>query len=196
MKKLEKDLNIVLLLGTLHDGRKSERVAKFLLKKLKNTEGIKITYIDVRDLNFSHTNEGSGLIKKNKKWKNAIVNADGLIIVTPEYNHGYPGSLKYALDMMLKEYIHKAVAICGVSAGRFSGARVIEALLPVLRELGLTVTFTDLNIGNVQNTVQVNGTIEDERIESQADSFIEELIWMAKTLRNGRENIVSKHHQK
>jgi NAD(P)H-dependent FMN reductase len=71
--------------------------------------------------------------------------ADGLVIVSPEYNHGYPGALKSVLDLLLKEYIHKSVAFAGVSAGPWGGTRVIEAMLPIARELGLTATFTDLN---------------------------------------------------
>ena len=67
--------------------------------------------------------------------------ADGLVIVAPEYNHGYPGILKHALDTNLKEYIHKPVGLCGVSAGGFGGTRVIESLLPVMRELGMVTIF-------------------------------------------------------
>ena len=55
------------------------------------------------------------------EWRDAIVKADGLVIVTPEYNHGYPGVLKSVLDLLLKEYIHKAVAFVTVSAGPWGG---------------------------------------------------------------------------
>ena len=78
---------------------------------------------------------------KDPMFSATVSRSDGLIIVTPEYNHGYPGLLKHALDMNLKEYIHKAVGICGVSAGPSGGARVTEALLPVMRELGLVTIF-------------------------------------------------------
>src|SRR5438132_13450181 len=99
---------------------------------------------------------------KNTKISAAIERCDGLIIVAPEYNHGYPGLLKHALDMNLKEYIHKAVGICGVSAGPFGGARVIEGLLPVMRELGLVTIFEDVNFGNVQNIFEEQGTLLDQ----------------------------------
>ena len=55
------------------------------------------------------------------EWRDAIVRADGLVVVTPEYNHGYPGSLRAVLDLLLKEYIHKAVAFVGVSADPGAG---------------------------------------------------------------------------
>ena len=84
------------------------------------------------------------------EWRDAIIRADGLVIVTPEYNHGYPGSLKSVLDLLLKEYIHKAVALVGVSSGPWGGTRVIEACVPMVRELGLAVTFSDLNFPQAQ----------------------------------------------
>src|SRR5712671_4883504 len=74
-----------------------------------------------------------------------------LEIETPEYNHGYPGLLKHALDMCLEEYIHKVVGLVGVSAGPFGGSRVIEQMVQVVRELGLAVTFTDLNFSKVRD---------------------------------------------
>ena len=85
--------------------------------------------------------------------------ADAFIIVAPEYNHGYPGLLKHVLDTNLKEYIHKAVGICGVSAGRFGGTRVIQNLLPVMRELGLVTIFWDGNFSGVQKLFDADGTI-------------------------------------
>ena len=70
--------------------------------------------------------------------------ADGYIIVTPEYNHTYPGLLKHVLDLNYKEYLHKAVGVCGVSAGPFGGVRAIEALLPTFKAFGLSSIVADL----------------------------------------------------
>jgi NAD(P)H-dependent FMN reductase len=115
--------------------------------------------------------------------------ADALVIVAPEYNHGYPGLLKHVLDSCLREYIHKAVGIAGVSAGPFGGSRVIENLLPVLRELGLVTIFWDVNFSNVQNVFAADGKLLDETFIRRIEKFLTELIWMAKTLRYGREQV-------
>jgi NAD(P)H-dependent FMN reductase len=72
-----------------------------------------------------------------------VQKADGLIIVTPEYNHTYPGMLKHVLDLNYKEYLHKAVGVCSVSAGSFGGVRAVEALLPTLKAFGLGTIVTD-----------------------------------------------------
>ncbi len=115
--------------------------------------------------------------------------ADALAIVSPEYNHGYSGLLKHVLDSCLKEYIHKAVGIIGVSAGPFGGTRAIQDLLPVMRELGLVNIFWDVNFSNVQGVFDSEGNLLDKACVTRIDKFLKELIWMAKTLRYGRENV-------
>jgi len=111
------------------------------------------------------------------------------VIVAPEYNHGYPGLLKHVLDTNLKEYIHKAVGLCGVSAGTFGGARVIENLLPVMRELGLVTIFWDVNFVQVQRVFDADGALVDQSFIRRIDRFLKELIWMATVLRHGREHV-------
>lgn len=97
--------------------------------------------------------------------------------------------LKHVLDSCLKEYIQKAVGIVGVSAGPFGGARVIENLLPVMRELGLVTIFWDVNFSSVQKVFDNDGMLLDESFVRRMDKFLKELIWMAKTLRHGRAQI-------
>jgi NAD(P)H-dependent FMN reductase len=129
------------------------------------------------------------------EWRDAIIRADGLIVVAPEYNHGYPGSLKSVLDLLLKEYIHKAVAFVGTSAGPWGGTRVIEAMVPMARELGLAVTFTDLNFPYVQNKFDQDGKLLDGAYDQRIKDFLDELVWMSGALKWGRENLPSKFHQ-
>src|SRR5467141_3909466 len=184
---MERALFIPLILGTAREGRQSENVARFVFEQTKKRADVETELIDVRELPMKLDDAGEQM--KDPKFSAAIERCDGLIIVTPEYNHGYPGLLKHALDMNLKEYIHKAVGICGVSAGPFGGARVIEGLLPVIRELGLVAIFEDVNFGNVGKLFDEQGNLLDESYIRRVDKFLKELIWMAKTLRQGRELI-------
>lgn len=180
-------LFIPVILGTARQGRKSEHVARFVVSEVAKREGVETELIDVRDLQLPMTDEGEAI--KDKNFSEKMVRADALVIVVPEYNHGYPGSLKHALDTNLKEYIHKAVGICGVSAGGFGGARVVENLLPVMRELGLVTIFWDGNFTNVGGIFDDAGALRDQAYVKRVDKFLKELIWMAKVLRHGRENI-------
>ena len=184
---MERPLFIPVILGTARQGRQTENVARFVFEQTKKRADVETELIDVRELPMKLDNAGEQM--KDPKFSAAIERCDGLIIVTPEYNHGYPGLLKHALDMNLKEYIHKAVGICGVSAGPIGGARVIENLLPVMRELGLVTIFWDVNFGNVQTIFDEQGNLLDRNYVRRVDKFLNELIWMARVLRHGRENV-------
>jgi NAD(P)H-dependent FMN reductase len=182
-----KPLFIPVVLGTVRKGRASENVAQFVFGEVQKREGVETELVDICDLNFPNSDAGEAL--KHPEFSEKVNRADGLILVTPEYNHGYPGLLKHVLDSNLKEYIHKAVGICGVSAGGFGGTRVIENLLPVLRELGLVTIFWDGNFARAQHLFDANGKILDESYVKRIDKFLGELIWMSKVLRYGRENV-------
>jgi len=181
-------LFIPVILGTTRQGRASENVARFVLGEVQKRDGVETELIDIRDLKLPLDDAGEAI--KDPAFSAAITRADGIVIVAPEYNHGYPGMLKHALDTNLKEYIHKAVGICGVSKGGFGGTRVIEALLPVLRELGLVTIFWDGNFSKAPEMFDETGKIKDEATQvKRMDKFLGELIWMSKVLKYGRENI-------
>ena len=178
---------IPVILGTTRKGRMSEHVANFMAREIAKQENVRTALIDIRNIPFPTDDAGEHI--KDAGFSETAMKADAFVIVAPEYNHGYPGFLKHALDTNLKEYIHKAVGICGVSAGPFGGTRVIENLLPVMRELGLVAIFWDVNFSAVQNAFDGTGKLLDEAYVKRAEKFIKELVWMAKVLRYGRENV-------
>lgn len=191
---MENKLFIPILLGTNRQGRKSEHVAKWVFGQMQKRDEIETEFFDVRDFDLPNDDYGTEIGENFPEWRDAIIRADALVIVTPEYNHGYPGVLKSVLDLLLKEYIHKAVALVGVSAQVWGGTRVIEACVPMVRELGLAVTFADLNFPQVQNKFDTEGNLLDDAYEKRAKDFLDELVWMSKTLKWGRENVASKFH--
>src|SRR6266700_537062 len=172
---MERPLFIPVILGTARQGRRSEHAARFVFEQTKKRADVETELIAVCVLPIKLDDAGEQM--KDPKCSATIERCDGLIIVTPEYNHGYPGLLKHALDMNLEEYIHKTVGICGVSAGLFGGARVIENLLPVLRELGLVTIFNDVNFGPVGKIFAEDGKLLDEKFVRRTAEFLDELIW-------------------
>ena len=111
---------------------------------MQEREEIESQFFDVRDFDLPRDGYSPEIKDLFPEWRDAIIRADGLVIVTPEYNHGYPGSLKCARPATTGIF-HKAVALVGVSSHNWGGTRVIEACVPMVRELGLAVTFTDLH---------------------------------------------------
>jgi NAD(P)H-dependent FMN reductase len=188
------ELFLPLLLGTNRKLRQSAFAARWLLGEMQKRTEIETRLFDVAEFALPHDDYGQEIKEQFPEWRDAIVRADGLVIVTPEYNHGYPGSLKAVLDLLLREYVHKAVAFVGVSAGPWGGTRVIETLLPVARELGLAVTFTDLNFPKVQRVFDAEGKLLDPAFEKRAADFLDELVWMSRVLKWGRANVPSRYH--
>ncbi|MGH7231169.1 MAG: NADPH-dependent FMN reductase [Nitrospiraceae bacterium] len=180
-------LFIPILLGTLRQGRMSEHVARFMLEQVCKRDGIQTELIDIRTIPIPTTDAGEAI--KDAQFSQTMMRADALVLVVPEYNHGYPGLLKHVLDTNLKEYIHKAVGICGVSAGGFGGSRVIQNLLPVMRELGLVTIFWDGNFSTVQHVFDTGGRLLDQAFVRRTEKFLNELVWMATVLRYGRDNV-------
>jgi hypothetical protein len=64
----------------------------------------------------------------------------------------------------------------------------------MVRELGLAVTFADLNFPKVADKFDQNGNLLDEAYIARAEGFLDELVWMAATLKWGRDNLPSKYH--
>lgn len=184
---MERPLYIPVILGTVRRRRASEPAARFMLSEVSKRAGVETELIDIRQLDLRMDDEGESI--KDARFSEQMSRADALVIVTPEYNHGYPGLLKHALDTNLKEYIHKAVGVCGVSAGGFGGTRVVQSLLPVLRELGLVTIFWDMNFSSAQTLFDESDAPRDPSYVRRADQFLKELIWMAKVLRHGREQV-------
>ena len=192
---MSEKLFIPVLLGTNREGRHSEKVAKLVLGEMEKHAEIETQLFDVRDFKLPDNGYGQDIKDQFPEYRDAIIAADGLVIVSPEYNHGYPGRLKAVLDLLLREYVHKAVGLVGVSAQMWGGVRVIEALVNTVRELGLTVTFTDLNFPRVRDAFDDEGKPVDEGVYERIEGFLTELVWMAKVLKWGRENVQSKYHK-
>jgi NAD(P)H-dependent FMN reductase len=151
MESITRPVFLPVILGTPRQGRMSEHAARFVFSEVSKRPDMETEWIDIRNLRFSIDDAGEAI--KDSMFSATVSRADGLILVVPEYNHSFPGLLKHVLDTNLKEYIHKAVGVCGVSAGPFGGARMIQSLLPVLRELGLVTIFWDVYFGNAWQAV-------------------------------------------
>lgn len=111
-----------------------------------------------------------------------IGRADSLVIVTPEYNNGYPGVLKNALDYLLPEYKRKPIAIVTVSAGGFGGINCLAQLRLVALGMGAFPIPAALPVSRVQDSFDEDGNPKDESYEKRAAAFIAEVLWFAEAI--------------
>ncbi|MBD3248424.1 NADPH-dependent FMN reductase [Candidatus Woesearchaeota archaeon] len=174
-------LYIPIILGTARRGRQSEKAAKYMLEKVKKAK-IKTGFLDVRDYRIRAT-DNTQKIPKAQKLGPKIKRADGVIIVSPEYNHGYPGELKMMMDMLYKQFHNKPVGICGVSAGGLGGARMVQMLRQVCIAFHMVPINSAVYFSNIQDLFDSKGNIKDKTYHERAEGFLDELVMYAKKLR-------------
>lgn len=185
---MEDQIKLVLLIGTVRAERLTERVSKFVTRELSEKfSHVSVKVFDVRYLSMPMDDDGPVLGNANTDYKSAVREMDALLIVSPEYNHSFPGTLKRALDMLdIPDCLHKAVGVVGVSNGTFGGARMTESLLPVVRTLGLVSIKPDQYFPKAQESLTEDGVALQPIVGESFGKFMTELLWMANTLRAGR----------
>lgn len=165
---------IPIILGTAREGRQSDKVAKFMLSEVQKAK-IDSEIIDTRDYRIEKT-DNTGEIPEAKKLAEKIKKSSALIIVAPEYNHGYPGELKMMLDMLYKEYFNKPVGICGVSAGNLGGSRMVEQLRQVVIEFHMCPIREAVYFSDISNLFDEEEKIKDDSYTKRVKTFLDELV--------------------
>ncbi|HMF47710.1 MAG TPA: NAD(P)H-dependent oxidoreductase [Candidatus Saccharimonadales bacterium] len=109
-------LNIPVILGTARKGRLSAHAARFMAQRIQQRANVMTELIDITEVPMPVDDAGESI--KCPAFADKMARADALVIVTPEYNHSFPGLLKHVLDSCLKEYIHKAAGTSEFLPGR------------------------------------------------------------------------------
>ena len=198
-------LKVQVIIGTTRQNRFSEKAAHWIFEEAKKKEGIEVELIDLRDypLPFFDEPVSPSMLEMMKhkyanevvrKWTQKVAEADGYIIVTGEYNHGYPAVLKNALDYVFKQWNKKAVGF--VSYGSAGGARTVEQLRQVVIELQMIPIRnaihipTEVYMAVMNEKIPVNPNLFKPLREGYTDRveiFLNDLIWNTQTLKSARE---------
>lgn len=184
---MEEKIIIAVLAGTTRLGRKSISAAQYVAKLGRGFPNVEIAFVDPAE--FTFPNDGNEPDAKDPRYAAITARADAFFIVTPEYNHGYPGTLKRMLDSEFANYQHKPVAMAGVSNGPWGGVRVCEALLPVLHRTGMVIIQPEVYFPRVQDMFDETGNIQPEFAETQERIILnsyQELIWMARLFKQAQ----------
>jgi NAD(P)H-dependent FMN reductase len=187
---MSQPLTIAVLAGTTRVQRESIKAAQYIADFGRKFDTVKIIFVDPAQFHFA--GDGNDPEGKDPRYTAIVEQADAFFIVTPEYNHSFPGSLKRMLDSELALYNHKPVALAGVSNGNWGGVRAVEQLCGAIRELGLVVMSWDVYFPYVQNIFDDDGAVQSEfseRYDKQLDKLYRELIWFADMLKTARNNV-------
>ena len=173
---------IIVLSASVRTGRKSDRVARYFLNYINNNKIGEAELVDLKEFNFPLFEERLKFLKEPSKqlqdFAAAIKSADGIVLVTPEYNGGYPASLKNAIDVLYDEWHRKPVSIATVSDGIFGGSQVITSLQFSLWKIRAWTVPAMFPVPTVEKTFDENGNPADkEGTDKRAAAFLAELTW-------------------
>ncbi len=166
----------------MREGRKSHRVALYFKRFIEQNKYGSAEIADLNDYQFPVFNERLWLQKdpseKVREFASRVKFADGVIIVTPEYNGGYPAALKNVVDLLYDEWHRKPVAISTVSNGPFGGTQVITSLQFTLWKIRAWTVPAMFPNPNIDTTYSEDGIPADkEHTDKRATGFIKELLW-------------------
>jgi NAD(P)H-dependent FMN reductase len=181
---------IPVILGSTRRGRQSPKAARFVAERMRRSGRIETEILDLLEYDFPVMEERLRFLEDPpaglREFAEKIARSDSLVVVSPEYNNGYPGVLKNALDYLLPEYRRKPVAFVTVSGGGFGGINCLAQLRLVTLGVGALPIPAALPVSRVQESFDDEGNPLDAAYEKRAASFIAELLWFTEAVADRR----------
>ena len=174
--------HISIISSSVREGRKSHNVALYFQKYLNDNKLATADIIDLKEYNFpifegtlkTLTNPAENVLEFAEK----IKSSEGIIIVTPEYNGGYPASLKNAIDLLYEEWRHKPIGIVTVSSGPFAGTQALISLQFTLWKIMAWTIPAMFSVPSVNESYDDEGNAMDKsKSDKLAAVFVKELLW-------------------
>jgi NAD(P)H-dependent FMN reductase len=173
---------ISIISASIREGRKSHRVALFFKNYIEQHSLGSVEILDLNAYDFPIFTERlryqESPLPKALEFSEKVKNSDGIIIVTPEYNGGYPASLKNAVDLLYDEWHRKPIAISTVSNGAFGGSQVITSIQFSLWKIRAWTVPAMFPVPNIEQSFDENGKpLDPEKTNKRAETFLKELLW-------------------
>lgn len=184
---MDDKITVAVLAGTTRVQRQSIKAAHYIADFAGKLPSVDVIFVDPAEFNFP--GDGNDPEGKDPRYSAIVAKADAFFIVTPEYNHSFPGSLKRMLDSELELYNHKPVAFAGASNGNWGGVRAVESLLTAVRETGLVSLSWDVYFPHVDKMFNDDGSILEEyreRYDRNLGKLFDELLLFARLFKTIR----------
>ncbi len=185
---------IKVIVGSVREKRFAMQPAEWIASEAKKLSEFEVEILDLKDYPMPFFEEPVTPSYKTApythpvvaEWTKKIAEADGFIIVTAEYNHGYTAVLKNALDYVYAEWHRKPVAFVGY--GSVGGARAVEQLRQVAIELHMAPIRDAVHIVEYWNMLDEQGKLKTEALVKPATTMLEQLMWWTKALKLARRS--------
>jgi NAD(P)H-dependent FMN reductase len=174
--------HIAIISGSIREGRNSHRVALYFQNYIREQLPVTSEVLDLKAYNFPLFEERLRFQKEVSaevaSFADIFKKADGIILVTPEYNGGYPASVKNVIDLFDVDWYKKPIAIATVSSGDFGGSQVITSLQFSLWKIKAWVVSPAFPVPRAEENFDVSGNPKDKPgTDHRAAAVLKELLW-------------------
>jgi NAD(P)H-dependent FMN reductase len=175
-------IKLDIIVASVRAGRIAPVVADWFAGTVRRRPEFDVGIVDLADTPLPQDLSGGA---EAEAFTRRIGAADALVIVTSEYNHGYPAALKTAIDTVKHEWRTKPVGF--VSYGGLSGGlRAVEQLRQVLVEVHMVPVRESVSFHRVKHAFAADGSTSDAAAIDSAERMLDQLAWWARTVRAGR----------
>lgn len=176
--EIDRSLTILVIVGTVRTGRNSIHPARHVTERFQK-KGHDAELFDMVNYDIPHLDtvryQSGDPHPDIETFGRKVEAADALVIVTPEYNHSIPGTLKNLLDHLYPEYEGKPFSYVTVSVGGFGGIRALSHLHDITLEFNAHPG-PDLPVSNVADVFDGNSILVDDTYEGKFDEFVQQAI--------------------
>lgn len=174
--------NILVVLGSARTGRVADKVAEYVKAEIESREGVSATVVDLATLNLPFYNNEQPAMSPDRvqtdenvsTWSKLVSEADGVVFVTPEYNHNLSAIQKNALDWLFFEWNDKPVT--AVAYGWTGGSLAVAALREVLTNVKAEIGQEMAQLGFMKDLNPDGSLLDDESVATQIAAAIDEII--------------------
>jgi NAD(P)H-dependent FMN reductase len=184
-----------IIIGSTRPGRAGLPIADWFADRARGHGGFEIDVVDLAELNLpmldepNHPRLRQYTHQHTKEWSARVAGSDAIVIVTPEYNHGYSAAVKNAIDYLHHEWHYKPVGFVSYG-GVAAGTRAMQQLKQVVTALRMLPLTDAVNIPFHTQFLDDDGRVQaNEVMEQAADVMLDELVRVADTLRPLREAV-------
>jgi NAD(P)H-dependent FMN reductase len=177
-------LHIAVIVGSNREGRFGSTVADWFAGVVRHRDDFVLDVLDLAELDLPPTWTMADL-PGLAEYRRRLAAADAFVVITPEYNHSYPGPLKHAIDLSRGEFARKPVAFVAYG-GMSGGLRAVEHLRPVFAEVHAATIRETVSFHGAWERFGADGQPVDDSALAASKVLLDDLAWWARTLRDGR----------
>jgi NAD(P)H-dependent FMN reductase len=181
--------NLTIIVGSTRPGRAGAPIAQWFAARAKDHGGFDVNVVDLAELDLplldepNHPRLRKYTQQHTKDWSALVDAGDAFVFVTPEYNYGYPASVKNAIDYLHQEWQHKPVGFVSYG-GVAAGTRAVQQLKQVVTTLRMLPVFESVNIPFHTQFLDSDGVFHpNEVLDQAADAMLDELVRTEAALR-------------